>query len=244
MRFLLGVSERSRLNSLTLEMLMAKIAFGKQLLTSLNELVAPTHTALVVVDAQNDFCSTGGCLEQMPDSDMRLMKSFVHNTVTLVEAARKAGVLVIFTKATNYPGGLYKSAPDLARKTEYLNPERPLICAAGTWGDDIIDDFKVSPGDIVLGKHRHNSFMGTELDVVLRSNAKQTVVVTGVTTERCVLATVAGAIAHDYYVVVPYDCVSSQNVEMHKAALLVMSGNLMKDGVTESAKIVECWAER
>jgi nicotinamidase-related amidase len=83
--------------------------------------------------------------------------------------------------------------------------------------------------------------MGTELDVVLRSNGMKTVIVTGVTTERCVLATVSGAIAHDYYVVVPRDCVASQKVDMHNAGLLAISGNLLKEGVTDSSKIIELW---
>ncbi len=210
---------------------MPQVVFGKQILTCLDELVTPSHTALVVVDAQNDFCSAGGCLDRLPGSDMSLMQPFIRNTKALITAARIAGVLVIFTKATNYPGGTYKSAPDLARKTEYLDPESPLICAYGSWGDEIIDDFSVQPADIVFRKHRHNSFMGTELDVVLRSNAIKTVIVAGVTTERCVLATVAGAISHDYYVVMPRDCVASQKLDMHKAALLIISGNLMKRGL-------------
>jgi len=220
---------------------MSKVVFGKHVFTTLEELVAPKRAALIIVDAQNDFCSPGGCVDLLPNSDMKLMKSFIEKTQTLLSAARRAKVLILFTKATNYPGGPYKSPPDLARKTEYLPPDSPLICAHGSWGDRIIDGLKPQPGEIIIGKHRHNSFMGTELDVVLRSNGVKTVIVTGVTTERCVLATVTGAIAHDYYVVVPRDCVASQKVEMHHAALLVISGNLLKEGVTDSSEIIKLW---
>jgi len=220
---------------------MPKVVFGKQVFSTLEELVAPKHIALIIVDAQNDFCYSGGCLDQLPNSDMKLMKPFVENTKALLSGARQAKVMVIFTKATNYPGGSYKSPPDLARKIEYLDPSSPLICAYGSWGDQIIDDLKPQPEEIIIRKHRHNSFMGTELDIVLRSNGIKTVVVTGVTTDRCVLATVNGAIAHDYYVVVPRNCVASQNVDMHNAALLVISGNLLKEGVTDSSKIIKFW---
>jgi len=220
---------------------MSKVVFGKEVFTTLAELVAPGHTALIIVDAQNDFCSPGGCLDQLPGSDMKPMKPFVERTRALLAAAREAKVQVFFTKATNYPGGPYKSPPDLARKTEYLPPESPIICAPGSWGDRIVDELTPRPGEITISKHRHNSFMGTELDIVLRSNGKKTLVVTGVTTERCVLATVAGAIAHDYYVVVPGDCVASQKPEMHDAALLVISGNLLKEGVTDSSEIIRIW---
>jgi nicotinamidase-related amidase len=220
---------------------MSKVVFGKEVFTTLKELVAPKHTALIIVDAQNDFCSPGGCLDRLPSSDMKWMRSFIENTKVLLSAARQAKAMIIFTKATNYAGGLYKSPPDLARKTEYLDPDSPLICSYGSWGDQIIDDLKPQREEIIISKHRHNSFMGTELDVLLRSNGMKTVIITGVTTERCVLATVTGAIAHDYYVVVPRDCVGSQKVDMHDAALLVISGNLLKEGVTDSSKIIEVW---
>jgi nicotinamidase-related amidase len=220
---------------------MPRVVFGKEVYTTLEEIVLPGHTALIIVDAQNDFCSPGGCVDQMPGSDMSLMKSFVEKTQILLDAARQARMMVLFTKATNYPGGAYKSPPDLARKTEYLRPDSPLICAYGSWGDEILTELSPRPGEIIISKHRHNSFMGTELDILLRSNGIKTVIVAGVTTERCVFATVTGAIAHDYYVVVPRDCVASQKLEMHKGALLVISGNLLKEGVTDSSQIIRVW---
>jgi len=79
--------------------------------------------------------------------------------------------------------------------------------------------------------------------MVLRSNGIKTVIITGFTTERCVLATITGAIAHDYYVVVPRDCVAAPNLEMHNAALLVISGNLCKEGMTDSSKIIDVWQD-
>jgi nicotinamidase-related amidase len=220
---------------------MSKMVFGKEVFTTLEELVVPKHTALIIVDAQNDFCSPGGCFDQLPESDMKLMTPFINRTKSLLSAARRAKLIVIFTKATNYPGGMYKSAPDLARKTEYLDPDSPLICAYGEWGDQIIDELKPLPAEIIISKHRHNSFIGTELDLVLRSNGIKTVIITGVATERCVLATITGAIGHDYYVVVPRDCVASPKIDMHDATLLVVSGNLLKAGVTDSSNIIKVW---
>ncbi|MDP2917719.1 MAG: isochorismatase family cysteine hydrolase [Dehalococcoidia bacterium] len=220
---------------------MSRNVFGKEVFTTLEEMVVPEHTALMIVDPQNDFCSPGGCFDRLPDADMSLVKPFIENTARLLSAARQAKVMVIFTKATNYPGGIYKSAPDLARKIEYLDPDAPLICAYGQWGDEIIDGLKPLPGEIVISKNRHSSFAGTHLDMLLRSNGIKTVIVTGIATERCVLATIAGAIAHDYYVVVPRDCVASAKLNIHNAALLVMSANLMKDEFTTSERIIKAW---
>ena len=220
---------------------MSKIVFGKEVLTALDELVLPQHTALIVVDVQNDFCSPDGYIDKVESSNMEMMQACIDHLVGLLAEARQAGIMIIYVQATNYPNYIFKSAPDLARKIESLNPDSLLMCVDGEWGHQIVDKLKPLPDEIIIKKHRHNSFMGTGLDTLLRSNGIETLVITGVTTERCVLATITGAIAHDYYVVVPRDCVASQNVEMHKAALLVISGNLLKEGVTDSTQTINAW---
>ena len=223
---------------------MTRTVFGKELFMSLEEILYPGHSALIVVDAQNDFCSPGGCIDRLNPATRKVMESYVERSAHLLEAAREAGVMVIYTQATNDPDGIYKSAPDLRRKIEYLDPESPHICTDGTWGHDIVDRLKPLPREKIIRKHRHSSFAGTELDIVLRSNGKKSLVVTGVTTERCVLATVTGAIAYDYYVVVPPDCVAAPDGEMHDAAIKVISGNLCKEGMADSRRIIRIWGRR
>lgn len=220
---------------------MAKTIFGKEVYMTLEEIVSPRHTALIIVDAQNDFCSPGGCVNRLYPAARDIMESYIEHSARLLEAARGVGVLVIYTQATNDPGGVYKSAPDIRRKMEYLDPETPLICIDGTWGHEIVDRLKPLSQEVVIRKHRHNSFAGTEMDMLLRSNDIKSLVITGVTTERCVLATIAGAIAGDFYVVVPPDCVAAPSVKMHDAALLVISGNLCKEGMADSKRIVNAW---
>lgn len=220
---------------------MSKVVFGKELLTTLSELVSPKHTALVIVDAQNDFCSPGGCIAQLDPAITRIMEPYIQNSAKLLAAARQAGLLIIYMQATNHSQGIFKSGPDILRKIEYLHPDRPLICVEETWGHQIVDRLKPLPHEIIIKKRRHNSFVGTELDILLRSNGIKSLIITGVTTERCVLGTVTGAIAHDYYVVVPKDCVAAPNIEMHHAALLVIRGNLCKEGMTESGTIIKIW---
>ena len=222
---------------------MTRTVFGKELLMTLEEILSPVHTALILVDPQNDFCSPGGCMGLSNPAVGEIMEPYIKHSVHLLEAARKAGVMVIYTQATNDSESVYKSAPDLRRKVEYLDPDSPSICTDGTWGHDIVERLKPLPREKIIRKHRHSSFMGTELDILLRSNGIKSLVVTGVTTERCVLATVAGAIAHDYYVVVPPDCVAAPDAGMHEAALKVISGNLCKEGVADSRRIIGAWQQ-
>jgi biuret amidohydrolase len=73
---------------------------------------------------------------------------------------------------------------------------------------------------IVRTKQRYDCFVGTDLDFVLRSHGVNTLYVTGVNTNSCVLSTVAAACSRDYAVVVVEDCVDTMDgPALHDAAL-------------------------
>lgn len=76
--------------------------------------------------------------------------------------------------------------------------------------------------DWVVGtKKRYDCFLGTDLDLLLRSHAVNTLLVTGVNTNSCVLATVTAANVRDYAVIVVEDCVDSMDgPELHEAGLM------------------------
>ena len=73
---------------------------------------------------------------------------------------------------------------------------------------------------IVNTKKRYDCFLGTDLDFLLRSHGINTLLVTGVNTNSCVLATTTAANVRDYSVIVVEDCVDSMDgPELHKAGL-------------------------
>ena len=73
---------------------------------------------------------------------------------------------------------------------------------------------------IVDTKKRYDCFLGTDLDFVLRSHGVNTLLITGVNTNSCVLATTTAANVRDYSVIVVEDCVDSMDgAEMHAAGL-------------------------
>ena len=158
---------------------MPKKAYGKELLTTLEELVLPQHTALIVVDVQNDFCSPGGCFDRLESSNMEMMQPCIDRLAELLEAARRAGTMIVYIQATNNPDYVFKSAASLACIMEQLNPDSPQICIDGGWGHQIVDKVQPLSGELTIRKHRHGSFAGTELDMLLRSNGIKTVIVTG-----------------------------------------------------------------
>jgi nicotinamidase-related amidase len=105
--------------------------------------------------------------------------------------------------------------PDATRK----NVERHNI--EGSPGCEIIPELLDTERDWVVDtKKRYNCFVGTDLDFVLRKHGINTVLLTGVNTNSCVLSTATSACSRDYAVFVVEDCVDSMDgPEIHEAAL-------------------------
>ena len=79
----------------------------------------------------------------------------------------------------------------------------------------------LAPGDkdyFVL-KPKHSAFFATPLDLLLRHLRVRRLLVSGVAGDQCVLLTAIEARMQDYDVIVPADCVGSQNARRNAAAL-------------------------
>ena len=94
----------------------------------------------------------------------------------------------------------------------------------GTEGAEVIDDLKPEPTDIILPKRRFSAFFKTDLDQTLRVLGIDTIVVTGMTTEVCVLMTIMDGLCHDFSAILLEDCSASRSKESHKGCL-----NLYRD---------------
>lgn len=92
---------------------------------------------------------------------------------------------------------------------------------AGSPGCTIIASLAREGDWIVNTKKRYDCFWGTDLDLLLRAHQINTLLVTGVNTNSCVLSTVAAANARDYAVVVVEDVVDTMDdPSLNDAALL------------------------
>ena len=90
-------------------------------------------------------------------------------------------------------------------------------------------------------KYRSSAFIGTSLDLVLRSAGIKTVVAVGCTTEGCVDSTVRQAGFLDYFPVVPRDCVASDNPSLHEAAMVILDA--YRAVVVDSDELVAVWRD-
>jgi len=186
-----------------------------ELLKTLPERIAPAHTALLVVDMQNDFCAKGGYVDAVMGRDVGGSVAVAQSIQSLVDAARRAGVFIVWVKAIYDPK--YQSAPMLAKRDE-MGLNDAVCCAEDTWGADW---FMLDPGEgePELKKHRFSAFVGTPLEGLLRRRGIRSLVVSGVATNICIDSTLRDGFLRDYYIAVPSDCVGSANQELHEATL-------------------------
>jgi nicotinamidase-related amidase len=89
----------------------------------------------------------------------------------------------------------------------------------GTKGAEVVDDLTPEPADIFLPKRRFSAFFKTDLDQTLRMLGVDTIVVTGITTEVCVLMTVMDGLSHDFSAIILEDCTASRKKESHEGCL-------------------------
>ena len=69
--------------------------------------------------------------------------------------------------------------------------------------------------DIVVTKHRISAFTGTDLEVILRAQEIETLILMGIATSGVVLATMLHATDSDYRVIVVSDCCADRDGEVH-----------------------------
>ena len=213
-------------------------AHGRRVFTTMEELVDPRHTALVVIDVQNDFCAEGGLMHEM-GKDLSMMKPALGNLRRVLEGARAAKVLPIFIQNSWLPQHGVASGPWLRFMiVRYgMDPDRGCT-VEGTWGGEILSEVAPAKSEIVVKKWRSNSFIGTNLDLVLRAHEIKTVVITGVVTQGCVESTAREASFRDYYVVVLEDCVATYDRDLHEASLKVMRTRV---DVAPSEEVLRVW---
>ena len=202
-----------------------------QPLLNIADRVDPRHTAILVVDMQNDFCAEGGYIDKVRKSDMSGNAPLAERIMALVDAGRAAGTPVVWIKA-NYERR-YLSGQALVKLDEM---GVDLVCCEWGW-----DFFGVAPlvGEVVVEKHSYSAFYGTELDGILRYNGIRTIVVTGVATNVCVESTLRDGYFNGYYTVMPEDCVGSYAPDLHEASLKNVR-NLFGD-VPISTHVIEIW---
>ncbi|OGA52088.1 MAG: hypothetical protein A3G25_21560 [Betaproteobacteria bacterium RIFCSPLOWO2_12_FULL_63_13] len=206
-----------------------------ELLATLEAQVAPEHTALLVIDMQNDFCAEGGYIDKVAKLDVTGCPPVAEAINRAVQAARAAGVMIVWIRANYEPR--YLADPALMRNMA-RGVADSVCCAGDSWGYDF---YRVEPrgGEFFVEKHRYDAFFGTRLDDILRNHGIRTIVCTGVVTNVCVESTLRSGFFRGYYVVVPEDCVGGSARDLHDATL--KNVRIFYGIVTDSTALGSVW---
>jgi nicotinamidase-related amidase len=212
-----------------------------EVLSTLEARVAPQHTALLVVDMQNDYCAPGGASDQN-GRDLTMIRSIVPRLRGLIDAARAVGITIVWAKYTLGPGSAGLSGPEILRRGHNFRGADATV--KGTWGHEVIAELPYRPDeDLVIEKRRVSCFVGTDLDTCLRGQGIKTLVVTGVMTQTCVETTVRDAMCYDYYVAVVDDCCASGAPAQHETSIRNMATFLRHDeAITTAERLRAIWA--
>jgi ureidoacrylate peracid hydrolase len=179
----------------------------RNLLTTLQAKVNPEHTALIVVDMQNDFCAPGGMMHA-EGLELEAVQTMAGKLPALIDSARRAGALVVFVRNVYSSEGnqfLSDAWLEQASRRRGDSYTRRDICAAGSWEGDFYGDIRPLPGEPLVTKHRCSAFHNTDLDSILRAHGIRTLVMTGVATNVCVETTARDGFVRDYYIVFTTD---------------------------------------
>lgn len=153
--------------------------------------IYPQKTALIVVDMQNGFLKPGALLE-IPRG-----RAMVPKLNKLISACREKGIRVIFLQQMHRQDG-----SDMGLMAEFipgLAVKKSLI--EGTLDAEIYDELKRQKGDIVVVKRTFSGFYGTDLELILRVNGIDTVIISGVATHTCCEATARDARLRNFKVI-------------------------------------------
>lgn len=161
--------------------------------------------ALLIIDMQNGFV-----LEEKP---LRVAgaRAVVPKIETVLALFRKRSLPVFHVLRVHCPDG---SDVEITRQEFF---RKQPFAVAGTPGAAAIDELLPRVGEYILCKIRMSAFIGTELDLMLRTLGVTVLFVCGIQTPNCIRTTVFDGIAHNYPVVLVDDATGAASEEVHRA---------------------------
>lgn len=168
-------------------------------------LIDPKTAALLVMDFQT-------AIVEGPAASGSDKEALLARTATLIGGARKFGMRVIYVVV-----GFRAGHPEVSPRNQSFSAIRSTgRFLEGSPGSEIHPAVAARPGDVIVIKRRVSAFAGTDLEMVLRANAVETLVLAGIATSGVVLSTVRYAADADYRIVLVADCCADPDPEVHR----------------------------
>jgi nicotinamidase-related amidase len=170
------------------------------------------RTGLIMFDALN------GYLHPSNPAKVKFLeeRNILPNLQRLLEGARKVGMTAFYPSGRHAPDGsdtverLTDTDMDLGSTAAANAVIKPRFYG-GSKESEIAPELAPIAGDVVVPKHRWNSFFQTDLDLQLRVRGIETIVICGGSTDVGIASTVFAARDLDYGIVVARDgCFSAR----------------------------------
>jgi nicotinamidase-related amidase len=160
------------------------------------------RTALLVIDVQREYFDPDGSAFVEHAADI------VPTINRLIDAFKARGLPVIFVQHMNRADG-----SDAGRMGDFAGADEEESFVEGTPRVELIPELHVRPGDTRVVKRRYSSFLGTDLEAVLRTAQVRAVVVCGLMTSFCCETTARDAHGRDYEVLFVADANEGPDLE-------------------------------
>jgi nicotinamidase-related amidase len=174
--------------------------------------------ALLVIDVINDLEFVGG--EKLLPRALPMARKLA----SLVKRARVAHVPVIYV---NDNFGKWRS--DFRAQVRHCLED-------GVRGQPVVEILRPRDDDYFVLKPKHSAFFSTALETLLQALETETLVLSGLAGDNCVLFTAHDAYMRDYRLVVPSDCIASESPTSNAWALRHMA-RFLKVDTSAGAKV-------
>lgn len=142
----------------------------------------------------------------------------------LKQRARSAGVPVVYVN------------DNFGRWRSNTNQLLDACLKNGVRGRPFVQQLAPDEQDYFVLKPKHSGFYQTPLELLLKHLGTETLILTGLSTNSCILFTANDAYMRDLKLVIPPDCVAACTLNEHESALEEMK-TMMKADLTLSPEI-------
>ena len=184
------------------------------------------HTALLVIDLQVDFLSADGYFARK-GYDPAPLRAILPQVRRVIDVARKAGLLVIYTRQ-GYRADLADMSPYERWRRRRAGLDNAQALLRGTPGFELVPELAVLPGEAIVDKTANDAFCYTDLDHILRWRGISHLLFTGCTTDVCVSSTMRQAADRNYQCLMIEDACASGDAYAHAAAVHMVT---VEDGI-------------